>query len=173
MMYINSEGIKLLETPWFFCMEKNNIDIMRRLPYIFLIILVLVSILGYISVILYPTILVKLGITPQSEKYTELYFVNPRYLPLTVFSTTQIPFQFVIHNMNRQKMNYTYVVSSTAEKNSLDEKSIVLKSGEQRIINEIVVLPDVATRSAIVVQLQSSHESIRFWVNKGVNNEAY
>jgi hypothetical protein len=141
---------------------KNNVLIIAG----FLILAVVIVFGGYV----YKTVpavrnAVMLATTVQPETFTELYFNDHLKLPSTVKTGDKYSFEFTVHNLEYKTIKYPYevYVSVNSVKQNVDKNIFSLKQNEYKIIKENFTV-NVATRSAVVINLINKKQQIDFWV---------
>lgn len=105
--------------------------------------------------------------THQPERYTELYFTNPEYLPSVATFGQELPVVFVVHNVEDKAMRYTYrIVVENAHGVSVSSgsRSLPLGNGQSDRVSGDVAAPSVSGRTQVQVQLVNVAESIHYWV---------
>jgi hypothetical protein len=109
-------------------------------------------------------------IIPRQEAYTELYFMKPSSLPVTIVKGDKVSFSFTIHNLEGRSFVYPYEVfilpSSTTTTTMLTKGTSTLANGERTDITIQLAFARSPGRSQIVVRLPESGKEIRFHVNK-------
>ena len=103
--------------------------------------------------------------TVKPQAFTELYFADSANLPQVIKANQKYNFSFTIHNLEQKTIRYTYEVLSG--NTVLDQKSVNLQNGENKIIPENIG-PFKKTRTEIIVEIINpinTNQSISFWMN--------
>jgi uncharacterized membrane protein len=111
-------------------------------------------------------ILILSSIPIGKEPLTELYFVSYENYPKSMVVGENASFSFVIRNLEYQKLNYTYVVSSNYNNKTivLKEKTVELSDKQQMTVPVSFSFDEKFERAKIEVALSERDESIFFWV---------
>lgn len=110
------------------------------------------------------TSLIYLGLIPQPEKYTELYFEDNEKLP-ALLSTSPQSFRFTIHNLEYKIMQYPYSVYIQSGNNTqqIDTQTVILGKNQYKTITEnYTPATTSAQQSKVIVLLKNKHEQIDF-----------
>lgn len=109
-----------------------------------------------------------LGLLPKKESFTELYFTDHLKLPSTMGFNQRISFQFTVHNLENKNMDYPYevfIVANGQPVRVLDKNTLSIRNQSSKTITEAFSSADIATHSAVVVNLPNNNQQIDFWVN--------
>jgi nicotinic acid mononucleotide adenylyltransferase len=106
-----------------------------------------------IGVFLFVLAFIPLGIEPL----TEVYFENHTQLPVYLFLDKPYNYSFTVHNLEYQKMRYTYTVDTFDENGKLlynmDKGEFILGMDEKSVIEESFKLAEHFNRTEIVVNV--------------------
>jgi hypothetical protein len=106
-----------------------------------------------IGVFLFVLAFIPLGIEPL----TEVYFENHTTLPAYVFLDKPYNFSFTIHNMEYQRMRYTYTIDAYDENNTflfnVDENEFILEENQSVTAAERFIMDNPFNRARIVVNV--------------------
>lgn len=102
----------------------------------------------------------------QSETFTELYFEDHLDLPSKVIPNHRRFFQFTLHNLENEDMQYPYEVYIEVGRNKLfiDKGAFFVRKNEFKTIQEEFVIASAFPRSKIVVNLINKNQQIDFWI---------
>lgn len=96
---------------------------------------------------------IPLGIEPL----TEVYFNNHTQLPAYLFLNKPYNYSFTIHDLEYQKVRYTYTVDAFDENDTLlynmNKGEVILNNNESAIINESFIMKNDFNRTQIVVNV--------------------
>lgn len=97
---------------------------------------------------------IPLGIEPL----TEVYFENHTTLPKYLFLEKQYNFSFTTHNLEYQKMKYTYDISAYNEEDDylyeMDSGEFILLDNETKTINQNFTFKEHFNRTKIVINIK-------------------
>jgi hypothetical protein len=105
---------------------------------------------------------------PRQERFTELYFNDHVNLPKYISKGEKISFSFVIHNLEGEDTQYPYVVyfkSQDGQIVNIEEKSVLLRDGQFKTINESYTSSSDDNNGGIFVELQEPKQGIDFLLN--------
>ena len=159
---------------------KENRDTKWKWLFLLALVLILISIVCYEGNTVYAE-LENLKLIPMQERFTELYFENPSFLPQRAFAGDPISFSFTIHNLEAVSTNYPYNIyfegsngqsvvfassSVTLAENTSKTIDITyifpIASTTRRIDGNKVILPSVNETGMVVVDLISLNQQIDF-----------
>lgn len=104
----------------------------------------------------------------QPEAFTELYFKDNLSLPTRVIPKHPYFFQFTIHNLEGEDMEYSYAVYIKVRQNKLnfDKGKIFVKNNEYQTFQEKFSATSILSNSEVVVNLINKNQQIDFWINR-------
>lgn len=110
------------------------------------------------GIILLGIFLVVLSFIPLGiEPLTEMYFENHTQLPDSVELNKLYNYSFTIHNLEHQKMKYTYTIDMFAENGTLldnmDSGEFILEIDEYITIDESFKLIEEFNRTKIIINI--------------------
>jgi hypothetical protein len=107
-----------------------------------------------------------LKLTPQTEKFTELYFENSSNLPRVSKEGETMFFSFTIDNLEGKDKQYHYSVCLKNESGMtlIDDNTASIKSGESRTINETYTFPVSYPKEILFVELPELNQEIHFFL---------
>ncbi len=113
------------------------------------------------------TILRDNKLLPLPERFTELYLEDHSKLPSTVIGETVYPFQFTVHNLEYQTMEYPYtvIVDNKNGISQIDKGAFSLKHNGFHTIDETFQVASVSGRTKISIKLTNKNQEVHFWVN--------
>ncbi len=106
-----------------------------------------------LGIFLFVLSFIPLGIEPL----TEVYFENHTKLPVYLFLNKPYNYSFTVHNLEYQKMRYTYTIDAFDEENNLlynmDKGEFILENNESKTIQEQFVMKEHFNRTKIIVNV--------------------
>jgi hypothetical protein len=106
-----------------------------------------------LAVFLFVLAFIPLGIEPL----TEVYFENHTKLPVYVFLDNPYNFSFTVHNLEYQRMRYTYTIDAYDENNTflfnVDEDEFILEDNQSVTVGERFIMDNPFHRAKIVVNV--------------------
>lgn len=107
-------------------------------------------------------------ITPQQERFSELYFLDAEHLPIRSTGGATQTIAFALHNHEHRPTLYNYqlaVQPSTSVPYPVKEATITLAPEEKKMIHESIVLPSLNERAKISVTVTGGTQphSIDYW----------
>lgn len=146
-------------------------------PYAkYAIALVAFSVLLFVVLISFPREIISAirlsyqALTPQPERFTELYFENHTQLPKKVQLGSQQEFVFTVINREHERFIYQYQAfislqnHNSEQKISIKEGDIILKHNERATIPVPFTLTDSAEKVKMTVELINKRQPIHFWI---------
>jgi uncharacterized membrane protein len=123
--------------------------------YGFLSVLVIVAIIAVIVLIFS---------IQTTESFTELYFEDHQELPSTIELGETYTFQFSIHNLEQDSVDYPYNIYMEIDgiDQTLNEDSIILSNNQTATITETFTITNNFDTAKIIVE--SNDQEIYFWV---------
>ena len=125
-------------------------------------ILIAISIIGIIVV------LVLIFTTKTTESFTELYFEDHQDLP-SIYALEDYEFEFTIHNLENQNMDYPYKVEieyydneKLKETTTLEESNILLEHNSTATITQEFEITEEHDYAKIIVE--TNDQEIHFWL---------
>ena len=106
---------------------------------------------------------------PEPERLTELYFNNSSNLPTTYTPNQSQSFSFSVHNLEYRNMSYYYTISVGSGQSSstpLQRGSFYLAQNHYKKIPVSLAMPDLGSRTKVIVSLTNPNESIDYWVTR-------
>jgi hypothetical protein len=138
-----------------------------RLQWIFGSLFVLVLVLGFVQRQAVIDRLHGWKLLPQTQQLTELYFAKPYELPSKYEPDREHRVAFVVRNREHRTLTYQYVIRQVdAEGN----RQADLASGTITIADGVAesttatVKPEAMGRSAIIITITTTNQSIQYWV---------
>jgi hypothetical protein len=106
------------------------------------------------------------AVTPQQQSITELYFTDPKLLPMQLTDGGTYAFDVTIHNASSRPQSYTLLTYlQTAQRDrTLQAEQIQLAANERRVVHMSVTIADTHDAQDIAVTLSGQSETIHFQV---------
>ena len=106
--------------------------------------------------------------TMKPQVFTELYFENHLSFPDKITLFKENNFEFTIHNLENEDMEYPYEVyiDTNGEKQIIDMDSVLIKDNEYKTIAVDFTIKVLIQRSKVVVNLINKNQQIYFWIEK-------
>ena len=124
----------------------------------------LYSVLSIITIIAIIAVIVLIFSIQTTESFTELYFEDHQDLPLSIELGQTYTFQFSIHNLEQESVDYLYNIymDVDGEEQNLEENTISLSNNQTATITESFRLTEDFDEAKIVVE--TNDQEIYFWV---------
>lgn len=104
-----------------------------------------------------------------TEPFTELYFEDHQNLPKDIEPNRDYTFRFTIHNMENQKVDYTYKIGIQGGEpfpTTISMGFMKLENNEARTISQAFRLPEGSESAKVIVELEGRDQEIHFWVKQ-------
>jgi len=121
---------------------------------------------------------IKQALTPQPEKFTELYFEDHLALPKSLSPGLPFKVAFTVHNVESASIEYPVEITiqdefEATKSATLYTTTLTLDHDQtQTTPVELEVPTQFPTRSKITVKLLNLNQSIHFWVNQSATPSA-
>lgn len=110
------------------------------------------------GIVILAIFLVVLSFIPLGiEPLTEVYFENHTKLPVFLFTDQQYNYSFTVHNIEYQKMRYTYTIDAFNENDTLlynmNSGEFILENNQSQTLNEHFIMDNHFNRTKIVINV--------------------
>lgn len=110
------------------------------------------------------------SLLPRTQAVTELYFTQPKALPLVYTPNQLMTLGFTLRNNSERQIPYTYIVTQNEENDGqpteLERKTVTIPANESRKLTVKVKLLDTGERSRLTIKLDGRTEHINIWMTK-------
>lgn len=109
------------------------------------------------------------SLLPRSQAVTELYFTQPKLLPLVYTPNQPMKLDFTVKNNSEHTVTYTYAITQNQEGGEpveLQKTTITLGENSAKQVAATIKPLDTGDRSRLAVQLEGRTERINIWVTK-------
>lgn len=107
-------------------------------------------------------------VSPQPERFTELYFTNYQQLPSTIKAGAAQPVQFTVRSFEHQTTAYHYAIvakpATDGNGQQLAAGTFTIAQGQLQSVDRSVAIPALSAR--IVVWVNLSYSGIAFGARK-------
>lgn len=110
------------------------------------------------------------ALTPQPERFTELYFEDHLNLPKQIEFNTSYPVSFTIHNLEGRQMTYDVqieLVGETSESPQVNllTQTVDVSANESKTVSIELRVPALfSERARMTVRLVDLDQTIHFWM---------
>lgn len=110
------------------------------------------------------------ALTPQPERFTELYFEDHLNLPKQVEFNTSYPVSFTIHNLEGRQMTYDVQIELEGETSespqvNLLTQTVDVSADESKTVTIELRVPALFSEHAkMIVNLTNLDQTIHFWM---------
>ncbi len=125
------------------------------------------NVLIAVSLIAIIVVTVLIFTTRTTEPFTELYFEDHLNLPKEIELNKDYSFQFTVHNMENQKIDYTYKIGIQGDEpfpKTINIGFTTLEGNETRTIKQFFRISKEFQTARIIVELEGREQEIHFWV---------